>query len=444
MNILKNTLAIGFLLSLVPVSLTAQTKKNSNETSLVKEIKTTPDVGKKYRINVDIKCTSADSSSRWGIFTLQVGKNDYDFINASGKSNFSTTQNAEWKTFSIEGTILPNSKKIWIYLITSGNGDFYFDNLEFKLQDENAGWETVKIDNHDFEQTTDIKSVLKEFKNTKAVLNNSNIKASIAVLDNANKALYISSKNNSVTYKNNYGQNTAAGNYITAKDGKKIYYESYGEGEPLLLLHGNGGSIHSFQDNIPELAKYYKVIAVDTRGQGNSIDNETENFTYDLFADDLEVLIEKLGIKKLNIVGWSDGAIIGLLLSIRHPDLVDKLVMMGANLNPSGEAINERLLKQTQKDIEKLKKDNAPGSLVTVRLLEMLLKYPDIPLSDLHKVKARALVMAGEKDLVLEKHTRLIAENIPNAQINIVKGETHFLPEENAVLFNKIVVDFLK
>lgn len=428
---------------LAATSLTAQTRENSNDVGLVKEIKVQAYAGKKYRIKADIKGAATDSSSQWGLFILQVGKNDYDFIKGSAQSNLSTTPNEEWRTFSIEKTILPGSRKIWIYLRAIGNGDFYFDNLVFEIATDSNTWQPIYIDNADFEATSSIKKVLKGFKNTEAATHNPNIKTSVAVLGN-NKVLCIASRNNTVSYRTVYGHNPAAGNYITVKDGKKIYYETYGTGEPLLLLHGNGGSIYAFRNSIPELAKHYQVIAVDTRGQGNSVDEETAAFNYELFAGDLEMLVEKLGFKKVTIVGWSDGAIIGLLLSIRHPDLVDKLVLMGANLNPSEEAVSRKILHQTRKDIARLRQQNDPGNRTTIRLLEMLLAHPHIPPADLHQIKARTLVMAGEKDLVLEQHTRLIAEHIAQATVRIVKGATHFLPEENAALFNKIVLAFLQ
>lgn len=442
MNILKTRLITGLLL-LISSSLWAQTKQNSNEVRLVKEIDISHYVGKKYQLTTNIKCNLADSSSQYGLFVLQVGRHEYDFIEASGKNDVSSVKAADWKTVSFEGIIQPRAKRIWIYLTALGNGDFFFDDLSLKIQDDKATWNTIPINNHDFEETADIKKTLKGFKNTKTVTANPNIRASIATTDKGN-ALLVSSRNNTVTYKTNYGQNHSAGNYLAMKDGRKIYYEVYGDGEPLLLLHGNGGSIRSFAGTIPELAKHYKVIAVDTRGQGKSVDKETINFNYELFAGDMETLISKLNLQQVNIVGWSDGAITGLLLAMRNPLLVKKLVLMGVNLNPTTEAVSPGIISQAKKDIEKLRKHNDPKDQTTTRLLEMILKEPNIPVSELSKVNAETLVMAGEKDLVLKKHTTLIAENIKNSQLHIVKGETHFLPEENPELFNKIVLDFLQ
>jgi pimeloyl-ACP methyl ester carboxylesterase len=126
-----------------------------------------------------------------------------------------------------------------------------------------------------------------------------------------------------------YGSNPAAGKYVDVND-IKVYYEVYGEGEPLLLLHGNGGSIENFTYQIPELSKHFKVIAVDSRAQGRTSDSDQE-ISYALMASDMSELIDKLNLGKVNVVGWSDGGNIGLELAYAHPDKVLKVITVGAN-----------------------------------------------------------------------------------------------------------------
>src|SRR5512137_1463851 len=113
-----------------------------------------------------------------------------------------------------------------------------------------------------------------------------------------------------------YGSNPAAGKYVSVND-IKVYYEVYGEGEPLLLLHGNGGSIENFTYQIPELSRHFKVIAVDSRAQGRTSDSDQE-ISYALMASDMSELIDKLNLGKVNVVGWSDGGNIGLELAFAH------------------------------------------------------------------------------------------------------------------------------
>jgi hypothetical protein len=129
------------------------------------------------------------------------------------------------------------------------------------------------------------------------------------------------------------------GKYIELEDAK-IYYEEYGSGEPLVLLHGNNGSISDFYKQIPDFAKQFKVIALDTRGQGRSTDLSKDDYTYEKFSDDLFAVIKELHISKFNILGWSDGGNTGLLFTINHPNLVNKLIVIGANTNPDGAESN--------------------------------------------------------------------------------------------------------
>tara|TARA_R110001583_G_scaffold154770_1_gene306488 strand:- start:3749 stop:4228 length:480 start_codon:yes stop_codon:yes gene_type:complete len=157
----------------------------------------------------------------------------------------------------------------------------------------------------------------------------------------------------------------------------------------------------------------------------------------------MKVLLDTLHLKQVNLVGWSDGGNTGLTLAIKYPQYVKKLVTMGANLNSSDTSISVKLKKGIQKDILKLKAKNAGHENVTIMLLEMLLKEPNINPSDLKNVTAEALVLAGEKDIILEQHTKLIANSIPNSKVEILKKQTHFLPQENPELFNKTVLNFL-
>lgn len=125
-----------------------------------------------------------------------------------------------------------------------------------------------------------------------------------------------------------YGSNPACGKYITV--GKsQIYYETYGHGAPLLLLHGGLGSISSFKNCIPELAKHYLVIAPDSPGHGRS--SHTDSLSYQFLADYIAEFIDLLKLDSLYVLGWSDGGIIGLILAAERPDKIKKLIAVGAN-----------------------------------------------------------------------------------------------------------------
>ena len=157
----------------------------------------------------------------------------------------------------------------------------------------------------------------------------------------------------------------------------------------------------------------------------------------------MKTLLDSLHLKNVNILGCSDGGNTGLTLAIKNPDYVKRLVVMGANLNPEESSVSPKILKQTKSDLNKLKAKNNPDDKNTVLLLEMLLKEPQIDQKSLKNITAKTLVLAGEKDIILEAHTRSIAEVIPGAELQLLQGATHFAPKENPSAFNKIVLDFL-
>ena len=140
-------------------------------------------------------------------------------------------------------------------------------------------------------------------------------------------------------HKIDYGNNAAAGKYYNIR-GIKMYCEIYGSGKPLLMIHGNGGSINAFEHNIPYFAKKYKVIIADSRAQGKSIDN-SDSLSFEMMADDFAALLDTLHIDSAYVIGWSDGGINALLLAMRHPNKVIKLVSTGANLWPDSTAFAE-------------------------------------------------------------------------------------------------------
>src|SRR5579863_3298253 len=138
-----------------------------------------------------------------------------------------------------------------------------------------------------------------------------------------------------------YGDNPAAGKYYDVR-GIKMYAEIYGTGKPLLLIHGNGSSISAFSQTIPYFSKKYKVIAVDSRAHGKTIDPK-DSLSFEQMADDFAALLDKMHIDSAYVIGWSDGGINALLLAMRHPEKVIKLVSTGANLWPDADAFRPGL-----------------------------------------------------------------------------------------------------
>ncbi|MCT2407578.1 alpha/beta fold hydrolase [Chryseobacterium antibioticum] len=237
-----------------------------------------------------------------------------------------------------------------------------------------------------------------------------------------------------------YGKNESSGNYLELKD-TKLYYEIYGEGEPLFLLHGNSGSIKDFYQQIPVLLKHFKVIVVDTRGQGKSADTSEKDFTYTQFADDVKSLADKLELKKINIAGWSDGGITGLEFALKYPENLNKLITIGANAVPQG--VDERLITHMKNQLLVLNIENKPEKFNERRLVTLMLKEPHISKKDLSKIQNPVLVIAGDKDVIKQDHTEMMAKKMPHAELKIYKNATHMIPFEHADELNADILRFL-
>lgn len=243
-----------------------------------------------------------------------------------------------------------------------------------------------------------------------------------------------------------YGNNAAVGKFVEL-NGAKIYYEEYGKGEPLLLIHGNSGSIETMGNQIDYFKNKYRVIAVDSRGQGKS-ELKTDSLTYVQITKDMETLVNQLKLDSISIIGWSDGGIVGLQMGISGKSKIKKIVTMGANLRPDTTAVNSWALKEAQNlrkmAISKIKeKDTSQNWILLKQLTGLTVNQPNIQTKDLSKIKAKVLVIAGDKDVIRNEHTVEIFENIPKAQLCIMPGETHFAPASSPEVFNAIANKFL-
>ena len=209
----------------------------------------------------------------------------------------------------------------------------------------------------------------------------------------------------------------------------------------MILLHGNGENCGYFEHQIPYFSKEYRVIAIDTRGHGQSPRGE-KPFTIKQFAEDLYDFLDEKGIEKAILLGFSDGGNIAMEFALRHPEKVEKLVLNGANLFPSGVKplyqwpieIGYRIAKLFAKKSEKAKQN--------AEMLGLMVNEPHIEPSQLAALTMPVLVVASTKDMIKEKHTRLIYKSLPNAQLAILAGD-HFVANKNFETFNKAVETFL-
>lgn len=233
-----------------------------------------------------------------------------------------------------------------------------------------------------------------------------------------------------------YGDNKAVGKYYNIR-GIKMYCEVYGKGQPLLMIHGNNGSISTFEFNIAHFADDYKVILADARGQGKSID-KNDSLSFEMMADDYAALLDSMHINAAYVLGWSDGGISGLLLAMRHPEKVKELAVSGANLWPDTTAVEPDDWQDNVKEIDSLElKDNkTPAEVQKIKMLKLDLTQPHIALSELHKIKCPTLVIAGDHDMIRLSHTHQIFKNIPHAHLWVIPNSSHYTLMEHPRRFN--------
>ena len=227
-------------------------------------------------------------------------------------------------------------------------------------------------------------------------------------------------------------------------DDASIYCETFGAGPPVLVLHGGVGSMEDMSFQIRALAKSHFVIAVDSRGHCRST-GANGPLNYSLMSDDMVKVLESLNVNRVDVVGWSDGGIIGLDLAMRHPERVRRLVAISANYNtdglgytPSVEPVPRIALRYWL-----LAPNPAQWPDLYRNVVAMWRTQPQYTLDDLGHIEAPTLVMAGEDDLIKREHTDQLAKAIPGSRESIIAGATHSVPIEKSEIVNSKILDFL-
>jgi pimeloyl-ACP methyl ester carboxylesterase len=243
-----------------------------------------------------------------------------------------------------------------------------------------------------------------------------------------------------------YGDNAAVGRYIEL-NGVRHYYEVYGEGKPLLLIHGNATGIKGWAPQIAYFSKRYKVFAIDCRGRGKS-DLGKDSLTYLQQAKDMAAFISALHIDSVAVVGKSDGGIIAIMLGMYYPAHIERIVSFSANMWPDSTALYSTTIKEMHAErilAERMlaKKDTTKNWHLIQQRNRMMEFQPHITVKDLHKIQVPVLVISTDRDVIKEEHTFFIYKNIPHAHLCFLAGETHHVPKQNPALFNEAVEKFL-
>ena len=234
-----------------------------------------------------------------------------------------------------------------------------------------------------------------------------------------------------------------------------------GSGKPLVLLHGNGESLEYFKSQIRYFSRSYRVIAVDTRGHGGS-ERGSAPFTLKQFAKDLKALLDTMGIRKISLLGFSDGGNIALIFALKYPGSVERLILNGANLNPFGMKASvlipiafeyaaavvkasggsDALRHMTGGEDRKISAQKREA-VRKKELFGLMIREPWIRPKHLQEISCPTLVIAGTKDMIRTSHTRLIAKRIRSVRLVLLRGD-HFIAAERSRAFNRAVERFLR
>ena len=219
------------------------------------------------------------------------------------------------------------------------------------------------------------------------------------------------------------------------------FYIEQGTGFPLLLLHGNGEDASYFVHQMEPFSGHFRVIALDTRGHGQTPRGEAP-FTIRQFAEDLLAFMDRLAIAKAHILGFSDGGNIAMVFAMAHPERVGKLILDGANLDSSGVKGAIQIPIEIGYRIAKMFSRRNSEAQRKAEMLGLMVNDPYVKPEELSQIQSPTLVIAGDKDMIKDRHTRLIAESIPGAELSVLPGG-HFVANQNPEAFNEAVLNFL-
>jgi pimeloyl-ACP methyl ester carboxylesterase len=239
----------------------------------------------------------------------------------------------------------------------------------------------------------------------------------------------------------------------------RTYYELRGTGDPLLLLHGGMCTVETLDGLAAPLSQRYQVVLPERRGHGRTPD-VAGPITYDLMAEDTIGFVDALRLSRLHVAGWSDGAVVGLLVALRRPDLVRSLVLIGQGVSHDGDPDEMRemlaglppdaalpieilppMLQRLYAAVSPDGPDHFP--VVFERLSRTWRTEPSIPLADLAGVSAPTLVMVADDDMVTIAHANAMRRALPRAQLAVVPGATHGMPMEEPDIVAQLILRFL-
>jgi pimeloyl-ACP methyl ester carboxylesterase len=243
----------------------------------------------------------------------------------------------------------------------------------------------------------------------------------------------------------------AATHDTVAFDGADIYYAIYGKGPPVILLHGGLGNSDHWSNQVPALAEHFEVIAIDSRGQGRSTRTRA-GVSYETMANDVLAVMDKLGLPRASLVGWSDGGEIALKLAIEHPDRVDHLFVFGTNYDATGSkprgsqrsATFSAYAAKSRADYMKLSKTPRQFDDLVDWMMPVWRNPMGFTKDQLRSIAAPTLVCDGDHDeVIILDQVEEMSHLIPHAKLAVLKDTSHFALWQDPEAFNKVLIDFL-
>jgi pimeloyl-ACP methyl ester carboxylesterase len=229
----------------------------------------------------------------------------------------------------------------------------------------------------------------------------------------------------------------------------RTWYDEHGEGEPLVLMHGGLVDARWFAPNLEPLAERFRVYTPERRGHGHTADVEGP-ITYQSMADDTIAFLEAVLGGPADLVGHSDGAFVAMLVALQRPDLVNRLVMISGGFDKSGEATPDmgfdvdEVVRGLGSAYGEVSPDGeAHFPVVVAKIAELVKNEPHLDIAELGRISARSLVMFADDDVMTLDHAVQMFHALPNAELAVVPGTSHFLTQEKPDLVNAIVLDFL-
>jgi hypothetical protein len=370
--------------------------------------------GHKFKLSASIKTDIVDDSASariWARVDKEKGGSAF-FNNMSDRP----VRNKDWQTYTIEGVIDSNTTKLAFGTLTYFNGQFYYDDMKLDIETDKNTWKTVY--KNDFQQDKlDLQAGI-QIETSKGFFGryygiNDLFKTNLEK-SGSNQYLKIESKNII-----DFGNNKKTGKYADV-NGIKLYYETYGSGQPLLILQGLTADIQRLSHCYPELMKKYQVITVDNRGTGKSTDTD-QPFTYETMASDINQLLNQLHIDSALVWGCQNGSVVGLYLAKDYPKKVKKMLTLALNIQQDSFAVNPSVFLNLEKAMKESKdpKDRKSYGLLARR------DYPNIPFSELATIKAPVLTMGSNKGTIVKEHVLKISRSLPNGQFCYLPGNSN-------------------